>query len=171
MIFVTVGTQGQFDRLVRTVDEWAGVRGRADVFAQTGPSKYVASHIHTERFIDTTEFKQRVEKASLVVAHAGMGSIITALEAGKRIIVMPRRASLGEHRNDHQVATAKRFAEQGRILVAFSETELLTKLNETEGLDGSERLGLQASPLLVSAIRQFIQTGDKSFENCTDGLA
>jgi hypothetical protein len=33
MIFVTVGTQGQFDRLIRTVDEWAGGHGRTDVFA------------------------------------------------------------------------------------------------------------------------------------------
>jgi hypothetical protein len=40
MIFVTVGTQGQFDRLIRTVDEWADARGRTDLFAQTGPAVY-----------------------------------------------------------------------------------------------------------------------------------
>ena len=169
MIFVTVGTQGQFDRLVKTVDVWAGARGRTDVFAQTGPSKYGAEYIHTERFIDSTEFRRRVEEASLVIAHAGMGSIITALEAGKRIIVMPRRASLGEHRNDHQVATAKRFAEQGRILVAFSETELVDKLNESEDWKESERLGSQASSHLVTVIRGFIETGDKRFENIKNG--
>ena len=113
MIFVTVGTQGQFDRLIRTVDRWAGLRGRTDVFAQTGPSAYRPIHIRSKPFIDPIEFRQHVELASLVIAHAGMGSIITALELGKRIIVMPRRADLGEHRNDHQVATAKRFAAQG----------------------------------------------------------
>jgi hypothetical protein len=91
MIFATVGTQGQFDRLIRTVDEWAGAHGRADVFAQAGPSDYHSEHIRTERFIDPTEFRKRVEAASLVISHAGMGSIITALELGKRIIVMPRR--------------------------------------------------------------------------------
>ena len=63
-----------------------------------------------------------------------MGSIITALELGKRIIVMPRRADLGEHRSDHQVATAKRFAEQGRIEVAFNERELLENTGSTRGL-------------------------------------
>src|SRR4051812_19357952 len=103
MIFVTVGTQVQFDRLIRTVDEWAGARARTDVYAQIGPSNDRFKHIRTERFIDPTEFRNCVEAASLVIAHAGMGSIITALELGKRIIVMPRRASLGEHRNDHQV--------------------------------------------------------------------
>jgi UDP-N-acetylglucosamine transferase subunit ALG13 len=161
MIFVTVGTQGQFDRLIRTVDEWAGVRGRTDIFAQTGPSEYHCEHIRTERFIDATEFRERVETASLVIAHAGMGSIITALELGKRIMVMPRRSNLGEHRNDHQVATAKRFAEQGRIAVAFDEKELVDKLDQLQDLHEAERLGAQASPHLIDAIRVFIGAGNR----------
>jgi UDP-N-acetylglucosamine transferase subunit ALG13 len=166
MIFVTVGTQGQFDRLIRKVDEWAGARGRADIFAQTGPSDYHAEHMRTERFIEPTEFRRRVESASLVIAHAGMGSIITALELGKQIIVMPRRANLGEHRNDHQLATAKRFAEQGRILVAFSEQELVDKLDHLQVTDEAERLGDQASPHLIDTIRMFIesrQPGQRQF--------
>lgn len=159
MIFATVGTQGGFDRLIRTIDGWAGAHGRTDVFAQTGPSDYRSAHIRTERFIDATEFRERVEAASLVISHAGMGSIITALELGKRIIVMPRRASLGEHRNDHQLATAKRFAEQGAITVAFDEQELIDKLDRLQGLNETERLTAQASPHLISTIRTFIGTG------------
>jgi UDP-N-acetylglucosamine transferase subunit ALG13 len=165
MIFATVGTQGHFDRLIRTIDEWAGAHGRADVFAQTGPSDYHSEHIRTERFIGPTEFRQRVEAASLVISHAGMGSIITALELGKRIIVMPRRANLGEHRNDHQLATAKRFAEQGRILVALTEQELVDKLDQLQVFDQTERLSAQASPHLILTIRTFIETGRIRFEN------
>jgi UDP-N-acetylglucosamine transferase subunit ALG13 len=159
MIFATVGTQGPFDRLIRTIDGWAGTNGRTDVFAQTGPSDYRSEHIQTMRFIDATEFRERVEAASLVISHAGMGSIITALELGKRIIVMPRRAGLGEHRNDHQLATAKRFAEQGSITVAFTEQELIDKLDRIQGQNETERLTAQASPHLISAIRAFIGTG------------
>ena len=162
MIFVTVGTQGQFDRLIRTVDEWAGSHGRADVFAQTGPSDYFPERIRAERFIDATEFRRRVEAASLVISHAGMGSIITALELGKRIIVMPRRASLGEHRNDHQLATARRFAEQGRVVVAFTEQELVERLDRFQVSHEAERLGEHASPSLISAIRTFIESGRMS---------
>lgn len=165
MIFATVGTQGQFDRLIRTVDEWAGAHKTTDVFAQTGPSDYHSEHIRTERFIDPIEFRNRVEAASLVVSHAGMGSIITALELGKRVIVMPRRASLGEHRNDHQLATAKRFAEQGRIIVAFTEQELVDKLDHLQIFAQTERLSAQASPRLISTIRSFIETGRIRFGN------
>ena len=159
MIFATVGTQGPFYRLIRTIDGWAGANGRTEIFAQTGPSDYRSEHIRTKRFIDATEFRERVEAASLVISHAGMGSIITALELGKRIIVMPRLASLGEHRNDHQVATAKRFAEQGAITVAFTEPELIDKLDQLPRLHETGRLTAQASPHLISAIRMFIGTG------------
>ena len=36
MIFVTVGTDSPFDRLMQVVDEWAAASGRTDVFAQIG---------------------------------------------------------------------------------------------------------------------------------------
>lgn len=159
MIFATVGTQGQFDRLIRTIDEWASANGRTDIVAQTGPSTYQSKHIRTERFIDAVEFRQRVEAASLVISHAGMGSIITALELGKRIIVMPRRASFGEHRNDHQLATAKRFAEHSAITVAFTEQELRQVLDRLQNLTETECLGTQASPHLISTVQTFIETG------------
>jgi UDP-N-acetylglucosamine transferase subunit ALG13 len=159
MIFATVGTQGQFDRLIRTVDEWAGGRGRTDVFAQIGPSNFCPKHIRTKQFIDPAEFRHRVESASLVIAHAGMGSIITALELGKPIVVMPRRASLGEHRNDHQVATAKRFAEQGRIIVVFNDKELVDKLDQLQNFGDAAPLDVEASPHLIATIRTFIETG------------
>ena len=94
-----------------------------------------------------------------MVAHAGMGSIITALELGKRIIVMPRRAKLGEHRNDHQVATAKQFAAQGRIEVALDERELADKLDQLDVRARGECLGAEASPQLILTIRNFIEAG------------
>jgi UDP-N-acetylglucosamine transferase subunit ALG13 len=165
LIFVTVGTQGQFDRLIRTVDTWAGLRGRGDVFAQTGPSAYRPIHIRSKPFIDPNEFRQYVESAGLVIAHAGMGSIITALELGKRIIIMPRRADRGEHRNDHQIATANRFATQGGILVAHDEQKLFEALDQAGMPHEAERLSSQASPQLIATIRAFINSGELYPEN------
>jgi UDP-N-acetylglucosamine transferase subunit ALG13 len=171
MIFVTVGTQGRFDRLVRAVDEWAGGRGRTDVFAQIGPSDICPKHIPAKQFIDPAEFRYHVDSANLVVAHAGMGSIITALELGKPIMVMPRRASLGEHRNDHQVATAKRFAEQGRIIVAFNEKELVDKLDQFKSFGDAAPLGAKASQHLIATIRSFIKMGAGSYAAVDEELA
>jgi UDP-N-acetylglucosamine transferase subunit ALG13 len=156
MIFVTVGTQMHFDRLLQAVDEWAGTAGE-DIFAQTGPSLYTARHIETRPFTTPQEFRERARKARFIIGHAGMGSILTALEFGKRIIVMPRRSDLGEHRNDHQIATARHFVGQGRILVASDRAELFQQLAELNDAAAVEPISPVASPVLIATIRQFIE--------------
>jgi UDP-N-acetylglucosamine transferase subunit ALG13 len=156
MIFVTVGTQLPFDRMIHAIDEWAGRRGcGGDVFAQIGPSEFTPKHIRFSAFITAEEFVRRTRQARAIVAHAGMGSIITALEMGKPILVMPRKASLGEQRNEHQLATAKHFLAQGRISVAFDEQELLVGLDKLDELCAAERIEHRASPRLLRALRKF----------------
>lgn len=155
-ILVTVGAQMPFDRLVRAIDQWAGARGRTDVLAQIGSTEYRPAHIDWVDFIDPETFRERVASARVLVAHAGMGSILTALEAGKPILVMPRRGDLRETRNDHQIATAKRFLEMGKVAVAMNESELPLKLDEVEELHAAQRIGRHASPALINAIRSFI---------------
>lgn len=156
MIFVTVGAQMPFDRLVKAVDQWAFDRGRGDVFAQIGPSDYRPSKIQWTNFLGPEEFKRRFEAAQVIVAHAGTGSIITALQLGKPILVMPRRAALRETRNDHQVATAEQFRRFESVVVAWDEKELVTRLEGIEDLEGRQAVGSHASPELVDAIRGFI---------------
>ena len=157
MIFVTVGAQMPFDRLIRAVDEWAALRGRSDIFAQIGASDYRSKAINATRFIDPPEFRKRVEAAKVIVAHAGMGTIITALEHGKPIIVMPRRGNLRETRNDHQVATVRHLAKQDRVVVAFDELQLIERLDQFESLREATRIDAHASSHLIGALRNFIE--------------
>jgi UDP-N-acetylglucosamine transferase subunit ALG13 len=158
VIFVTVGTQMHFDRLIEAVDKWVGTANTEEVFAQTGPSSYVAKHIRTKPFITPEEFREYAQQARIIIGHAGMGSILTALEFGKRIVVMPRRRDLGEHRNDHQIATAKYFVGQGRILVALDRQELFERLAQLNGADAIDPISPMASPILIATIRQFIES-------------
>ncbi|MEB4589559.1 glycosyltransferase [Candidatus Thiothrix sp. Deng01] len=102
MIFVAVGTQFPFDRLIRCVDEWAAPR-HIDGVAQIADGTYLPQHLRWERFMNTDVFNQHLQAASLIISHAGMGNIITALENRKPIIVMNRQHARGEHRNDHQL--------------------------------------------------------------------
>jgi UDP-N-acetylglucosamine transferase subunit ALG13 len=157
MIFVTVGAQMPFERLVRAVDEWASTRGRADVFAQIGPSDMKAKAVSTVQFMKPEEFRQRMSDADAIVAHAGMGTIITALELGKPIIVMPRRGDLRETRNDHQVATVKKLGDAKRVIVAWDERELIDKLDAVDDARTSfDRIRTHASDGLVCALRSFL---------------
>ncbi|MGA2696602.1 MAG: glycosyltransferase [Terriglobales bacterium] len=165
MIFVTVGSQEAFDRMIRAVDEWAAQRGRRDVFAQIAAGAYRPKHIEFTDFMEPAEFKQRVSEASVIVAHAGMGTILTALEFGKPIVVLPRREHLRETRSDHQHATSKQFGAQGRVIVAENETELHAKLDAADSLAANERISAEASPQLMATIRAFLNGDPQPLKN------
>jgi UDP-N-acetylglucosamine transferase subunit ALG13 len=156
VIFVTVGTQLAFDRLIGAVDRWAAADGRPAVFAQIGPSVLAPRHIEHACFIPPEECADRMREATAIVAHAGMGTILTALELGKPVVVMPRRASLGEHRNEHQLATARRFAELGRVSVAYDELELPDRLDELEHTITGPRINRYAPDEFIDGLSAFI---------------
>ncbi len=157
MIFVTVGSQMPFDRLVKAMDAWASVSGRPEVFAQTGQSDYVPQSMEWVASLTPTEYKSVCRKASVIVAHAGMGSIITAAEFGKPILVMPRRGALRETRNDHQVATARWLSMQGRVRVAMDTSQLEEALGAVLADAGSARMTAVAPDGIIGALRDFIQ--------------
>ena len=156
MIFVTVGGQLPFDRLVYGVDNWASHEGRGDVFAQIGNSDQPPTHIEWERFLPPDLFQTKVRDARVLVAHAGIGSILSAIELNKPIVVMPRRAHLGEHRNDHQWATVTHLAEHAGITVATTEEELFDKLGGLTQLSGPPKADMSEYLRLINFLRREI---------------
>jgi len=159
LIFVTVGSQMPFDRLVIAMDDWIlGRPEKIEVFAQIGSSIYRPRGFPFAEAISPMAFRDQVARADLVVAHAGMGSILTGLEFGKPLVLMPRRGSLQETRNDHQVATAKWLATRPGIYVAMDEGELPGLLERVlEHSMVGERISTEASPALIQAIAEFVR--------------
>lgn len=156
MIFVTVGTDLPFDRMMRVIDDWARGHNRRDIFAQIGEGGWRPGFIQHAEFLQPPEFKKRFNEASLIISHAGMGTILSALFYGKPILVMPKRASLGEHRNEHQMATARRMSGSGLVSMAADETELRRMLDRLEDLPAGRRIGPYAGPGLTDKLRDFI---------------
>jgi UDP-N-acetylglucosamine transferase subunit ALG13 len=162
MIFVTVGTQLAFDRMVRAVDSWAENHREAEVFAQIGPAQYVPKNVAYERFVEPSVFSAKAQACEAMVAQAGIGSIFTALELRKPIILMPRRAELAEHRNDHQLATVAKFRDLSGIYVAETQNELHALLDGVEGLVAPRNgFALQAQSQLLDAVRAFVNEDEK----------
>jgi UDP-N-acetylglucosamine transferase subunit ALG13 len=153
LILLSVGTQLPFDRLVRVVDAWADANGRQDVIAQIGPSNYVPKALKSFHFLDHEHFRELQAQCDLMVSHAGMGSIVTALEFGKPIVIMARDHRLGEHRNGHQVATLRRFGDRPGIYPAAGEPELINLLDNNEALTAGPRVDTKAPPAFVQYLR------------------
>lgn len=156
MILVTVGTQFPFDRLVRAVDEAAGaglVSG--EILAQVGRGGSRPKNMRWVETLEREEFARRVRQADRIVAHAGIGTILTALEAGKPLLVMPRLKRFGEVVNDHQVATAKRFASRGHVLAAYGEDEIAGMLVALEKFEPVPR---RVDPRrIVGRVKDFVE--------------
>lgn len=160
MIFVTVGTQLPFDRLIGAVSLWAGQNPTQKVVAQTGAGRADFPHLTSHATLDQVAFQHHMEGARIVVAHAGMGSILMAAEAGKPIVILPRRADLGEHRNDHQLDTAAEMSALSNVHVVEDAAQLgqtLSKLLANAPM-AAGAVSSTAQPQLLAALREFIWT-------------
>ena len=134
MILVTTGTQFPFDRMVSIIDHWAQRQASVEIYAQIGDSAFTPVNIDSCTFLSPEMYFDLIKKTTLIVAHAGMGSILTAYENGIPIIIMPRKRSLGEHRNDHQKSTAEKFKNTQGIYVAWDKKTLEEYLDNRNDL-------------------------------------
>ncbi len=131
MIFLTEGTQFPFDRLVKSVDEVVSQNGfKEEIFAQIGENSYRPHNFEGVSFLEKGLFDKRIRHASGIISHAGMGTIIMALDNRKPLLVMPRLTKYGEVVNDHQVAIARKFEELCHILVAYDVKDLPQKMKQ-----------------------------------------
>ena len=128
MILVTVGTHTQgFPRLIRQMDDIAADLAE-EVVMQIGVTDYTPQHARFFRFAGQDELERLNEEADVVVTHAGVGSILTALGYGKPVIVVPRLAALGEHTDDHQLQITAALSASGQVVAVTNVSELLPAL-------------------------------------------
>ena len=167
-VFVTVGTQLPFERLIRAVERWAIDEQLVEtVFTQCGPTTTPPKLLRWAKFIDVACCLEETAKADLVVGHAGMGTILTALELGKPIIVLPREAARQEHRNNHQIDMAHRLTHLHNLQIAWSDAELIGLLRRARQRHRA-RPKLRAAPdmppappaLLLTLRQQLLATLD-----------
>lgn len=158
---MTVGSQMPFRRLVRAMDEWARRNPTVEVVAQIGDDalfKPVA--LRAFGSVSPVRFAELVRDSELVVAHAGMGSVLTALEHCKPMLLMPRRGALKETRNDHQIATLRWLKDKPGIYAADDESQLNATLDvwRARGLTPPQSIDSQSDARhgLVDALREFI---------------
>ena len=168
MIFLTIGTHEPFDRLVRAVDAWCATQTTGQtLFGQItdpGAGGYVPQHFEYVSRLTPLDYAARFSDADLIVSHAGMGSILTALQAAKPIVILPRRGNLRETRNDHQYTTMNMLGSRPSIHVATDETELAMVMDRAIAdlaNPQAERISNLAQPRFTDALRTFLAESQK----------
>lgn len=119
-----MGTQKfQMNRLIKAVDKIAPKYGE-EFFIQTGSSTYTPKHCGHKDFMDAESYNKRIAECSVLVTHAGVGTIISGLSLGKPVVVVPRASEYGEHVDDHQCQIADAFSKKGLVLCCRDVSKL-----------------------------------------------
>jgi UDP-N-acetylglucosamine--N-acetylmuramyl-(pentapeptide) pyrophosphoryl-undecaprenol N-acetylglucosamine transferase len=115
-VVVSLGTFKDygFERLVRRL--LAILPPDADVLWQTGDTDIRGLGIAGHHAIPERELAQAIRDAEVLVAHAGVGTALLALEVGKCPVLVPRRFGHGEHVDDHQTQIAGELGNRGLAL-------------------------------------------------------
>ena len=87
-----------------------------------------------------------------------MGSVITASQYGKPIVLIPRLREWGEHTTDHQLATANWLRDKPGVYIADADADLGPRIREA--LDaGAPQVPIfppEAPPQFIARLRASI---------------
>ena len=118
MILVMLGTQNNsFERLLKKMDELIEKKIIDEkVIVQSGYTNYESNNMRIFDLIPQEELERYQEQADLIITHGGVGSIVSSIKKGKKVIAVPRLRRYHEHVNDHQKQIVEAFDKKGYII-------------------------------------------------------
>jgi UDP-N-acetylglucosamine transferase subunit ALG13 len=127
-VVVSLGTFRDFgfERLVKRLLEL--LPPDAEVLWQTGDTDVSGLGIQGHHAIPERELIAAIGEADVLVAHAGVGTALAALEIGKCPVLVPRRLAHGEHVDDHQIQIASELSHRGLALSVEADALTLEHL-------------------------------------------
>lgn len=118
MVLVLLGTQNNsFHRLLEEIEK--NIKDgniKEEVVVQAGYTKFESENMKVFDLIPKEQLEQLQSQADLIITHGGVGSIITSIRKGKKVIAVPRIHEYGEHVNNHQIEIIENFNEQQYII-------------------------------------------------------
>lgn len=162
MIFVTVGSQKfQFNRLLKEIDRLIENNViNEEVFAQIGTSDYKPKNYEFVDFMTQEKFTKKMEKADIIITHAGTGVIVNAVKKEKKVIAVPRLAQYGEHVDDHQIQLIDEFKQLNFIESVYE----IEKLEEAIKNIRSKKFNKYVSNTdkIIESIEKFLEEENES---------
>ena len=167
MILVLLGTQNNsFHRLLEEIEKNIDEGNITEkVIVQAGFTKYESNKMEIFDMISQEELNKLIEEADLVITHGGVGSIMSAVKQGKKVIAVPRLKKYGEHVNNHQLEIIETLNNQG-IIVGISDVKEIPKALAKAKLLDVELLGTRPKSSqenrIIKIIDNFIQDDIKN---------
>lgn len=153
--FVSVGNAKQpFSRLLDAVIKIKNVLPKP-IVVQHGHTPFSDADCQAIVFMEMDKFSEAVTKADVLIIHAGAGSAIHAIRAGKIPIIMPRRSPLAEHIDDHQVEFTEVLAEQGKAILAETHEQLIAAVEKVK--NHTKSVTVSSESLMVKLIKDELQ--------------
>ncbi len=134
MILVVLGTNDKpFTRLLKAVED-AVLSGdiKDEVVVQAGFTRYESSCMKIIDYIDQEAFAQALADADILITHGGVGTIMTGLRQGKKILAAARLKQYGEHVNDHQIQLLEAFESKGYLIYMKDLSDIRPYLKAAE---------------------------------------
>ncbi len=155
MILVLTGFHPvPFDRLISAMDEIAG-QINEEVVIQHGESKLEIKHARSIKYAGFEENEELIKSARLVIAHAGVGTILDCRRLEKQLIIIPRRMGLGESYDDHQFEIANAVSASKSAIMINDVTELKNTIESMQTSSTEE--SFTGKNRLISAIKNVIK--------------
>ena len=156
MILVMLGTQNNsFHRLLEEIDDLIN-KGiiNDEVVVQAGHTKYKSKNMKIFSLIPVEELEELIEKADLIITHGGVGSIISSLKKGKKVIAVPRLHEYQEHVNNHQKEIVETF-DKKRYIIGIQDVKELNEAIE-KSKDFVLEKYLSSNKKMLNIIENFI---------------
>lgn len=157
MILVMLGTQNNsFHRLLEEVQKCIDDKSiDEEVIVQAGATKFKSRDMKIFKLVSTKRLNEYVDNASYVITHGGVGSIVSCIKKGKKVIAVPRYSKYGEHVNDHQLQIIQTFDSQGFIKGIKDISELEEAIKEIKDFKPQEFVSNTQN--IINIIDDFIQ--------------
>ncbi len=159
MILVTVGSeQYPFDRLMEWIEVLIDYELLQDeVVVQYGTCTVLPAGARVYRFLKEEKFQDLIQRADMVIAHCGEGTVLLLDTLDKPYILVPRSQRFKEHVDDHQVELALALS-QLHVPIAWCPADIVRFIEHPAKVSVSDLSQTAATVLCQSLHRRFDAT-------------
>ena len=134
MIFVTIGmNDAPWNGLFFRMDDYAARTGE-EVIMQVGNTGFEGKHTECFKFGTNDSMKEIYDRADMIVCHAGLGTILNALERNIPVVMIPRVVVVPELTRDQQGAVAEKVEKIGRGVVVNDLDDVFDGIEKARAL-------------------------------------